>query len=141
MQDVLILATEDSDIRKLLLAGERIAAAQSRPLRLIGVKPRAALRNNPGEMVEKLFSLAREAHAGLTIYYNDDVAEVATRCVRRYAASRIITNIPSPGGDSDVIAQVHNACPQVPIQFVDERGVLKGYPTMIELARTVCCIA
>lgn len=140
MHDVLVIVTDRIEIGQLLLAGESIAANEGRPLRLVAVKPRLALRENPGAQVERLFSLAKDAHAELTVYYHDDPAEIAIRCVRRYEACKMVIEIPDDLPKSVYIGRVRNACPEMPIHFVDERGVLSGYPTMYQLARSAIAL-
>lgn len=140
MHDVLVLVTEQSDIRRLLLAGESIAASEGKPLRLVSVRPRNTLRENPGAMVEGLFSMARDAHAELTVYYHDAPAEIATRCVSRYQAAIVVTGIPETLKDSETVGRLRSACPDIPIQLVDNNGMLSGYPAMLALAHAAACV-
>jgi len=139
--DILALATEHSDIAALLQAGEETAAAEGKPLRLMAVWPRSALRDDPGALVERLFALAKEARAELTVYYHDDAAEVAVRCAQRYGAARMVMEVPSESCGGGIVAAMRCACPGIPIQFAGDNGTLGGYPSMMELARAVCVSA
>ncbi len=141
MQEVLVLMSERCAYQRLIWAGEEIAQSEGRPLKVIGVKPRRALRENPGAELEKLFVAARSAGAEMTVYYNDDPATVAVEHIRCHGAKRMVADVPSTIRESETIGRIRSECPDLAIDFVDDRGVLSGYPTMLELAKTACAHA
>ena len=140
MQEVLVLVTDRCDYQRLIWLGEEIAGSEGMPLHVISVKPRRALRDDQGAQIERLFTLARGAKAEMTVYYNDDPGRATVQHIRRYAASRVVADVPSSIRESEMIGQVRKNCPEIPIHLVDDKGMLSGYPTMFELAKTAVAI-
>jgi K+-sensing histidine kinase KdpD len=140
MQEVLVLVFPRSDPKQMILAGEDVAQREGKPLRVVNIQPRKGSRQEMNASLERLFVLARGARAELAVFYSDNAAATAISVLSRNKADRVIVSVPRTVAESETIGGIRAACPDLPLQMVDERGVLSGYPAMIELAKTAMAL-
>ena len=94
---VIVCATAQPECRRLIQVGKAMAEAQGVSLEILNVQP--LMRDNLQwvEHLDKLYEIARDEGAQLSVYYNDFPVAVAATHISRCHATDIITRFPRPG--------------------------------------------
>ena len=119
---VIVCATAQPECRRLIQVGKAMAQAQGVSLEILNVQP--LMRDNLQwvEHLDKLYEIARDEGAQLSVYYNDFPVAVAATHISRCHATDIITGFPDPGTTNYFISMLHTLLPDVRIHMVDKKG-------------------
>lgn len=117
-KSVLVLVTNQRSCDHLIHAGHALALQEKRPLRVLCIQPRKALRDGCGEDLEYLFSVSKQVEAEMYVYYNDDAIATALAYIGRQGAHALVAG--EPTGRDTFLKAIRNAFPHIPVHLGKE---------------------
>lgn len=121
MKAILVLVTRQKTCEELIRAGHELATREGRPLQVLCVQPRAALRVKDAQDLEYLFSTSKSLKAEMVVYYNDDAVKTAVDYIRHQNIHSLIAG--SSFGESEFLLGVR-AATSIPLHIYRD-GVLR----------------
>ena len=119
---IIVCATAQPECRRLIQVGKAMAEAQGVSLEILNIQPLMRDDLQWVEHLDRLYEIAREEGAQLSVYCNDFPAAVAATHVSRCHATDIVTGFPDPGTTNYFISMLHTLVPDVRINMVDRKG-------------------
>jgi K+-sensing histidine kinase KdpD len=118
---VLVCVTGQRDCDRLIRTGRTLADKLALPLRVLCIQPASSGMQGNSEELEYLRQTARDAHAEMTVYFNDDAPLMAVSVAKKIGAKHIVTGMPEAPANG-FVELIHKFLPDIPISMVEKNG-------------------
>lgn len=118
---MLVCVTEQRPSERLIYAGRALANEYNLPLHVVSVLPRDMAGEKNGEVLEYLYTCAKNVDAEMTVFYGDDALSTLISCARRMRAVRILV-----GARSEFVRNLSAALPDICFHVVEEAAHARG---------------